>query len=337
MFTAILVNTSEYLKTKVTVCKNNPGERSFMQVVVSLISVLKQMENKQLALPLYLKHKAPLEQKEEIYKQAKQKMPYVIVSGTFPEGKLHDDDILTTSNVMTIDIDHLKEQDIDIDTLRKKIFDYPYVIGVYKSQSRDGLWALVAIEETSKIKEYYYCLSLAWKSSLGVKIDPACKNIARRRYLSYNPDWKQWTKKPNEPVKPWNRIRKELPKKPKADILKRPVVTSFSPDDSFIVSAVKCALDILPSSLEDYYSWELLAERLKNFEHDFWPDFKECCSKSPRVNRVKTWKRDLNTLEKVFMKNKSHTQQEEAIYFYKILKDEYGKNWTHIVNNNILK
>lgn len=327
------MNSKDFLRKNITVARNNPYQSDFIQTSLPVVKVLQQMENANLLYPSQIKANASTDADDK-YRYAKQKMPYALFAGVFPQGDLHDSSMIETSNLITIDIDHIEEQSLSLDALREEIFSYDYVVGVYKSQSGNGIWALVAVEDISNIKEYYATLSRAWRCALNVEVDPACKNIARRRFLSYNPDWKKWTKKPNEVITPWCRIRKEI-STPKQNIPDVIVAHSFSPDNSFVVAAVKSALDVISGTLETYYDWELLAERLKNFDYDFWTDFKECCSKSPRTRRVNTWKKDLEGLKKVFSKTKSDST--ESLYFYKVLKDNYGKQWITVVKQSGLR
>lgn len=340
------MKASEYYKSIITTARFDPYRNvydednviigrvdveQYMQKELSVIKVLQLMECKQLALPMYLREKCEgtEEEKKKVYMHAKQKMPYAFFTGQVPFRECTDKSLFNYTNLVTMDIDYHENETIDMKELRKSIFEYDYVLGVYRSQSGKGLWALVAVEDSTKIKQYYNNLQAAWLSAMNVSIDVSCKNLARKRYLSYNPDWKKWTKTPNTEIEPWNDDSSDSYKRDNSwsDKPKKIKINSFSLTQEQQDNAVRKALGIIKSELKEYRDWELLAERLKNFETDFWNDFVECCSNSPRTNRVNTWKKDLQGLKKVFGKNKVNNSENELPYFYKILKDTYGRKW----------
>lgn len=326
------MKASNYYRMKITVVKdhnqNGIKNSTFVQKELTVLETISIMEQKFLAYPAYLKrqHDGTAEEKDNIYRAAKLKMPCATFSGTFPYNDLHDNSMTETTNLITIDIDHISEQNLDINALKEKIFEYDYVLGVYRSQSLNGLWCIVAVEDISNIKQYYETLQKAWKCALDVIIDPACKNVARKRFLAYNPDWRKWTKKPGTEITPWNMVYTKAYEK-NSNNEYRFSLNDFAPDEEFKYNAVKKALEILSSNLKDYPDWEKLAERLKNFNRDYWQEFCECCSNSPRTRRVKDWKKDLKALKKVFEKPKTNDESKELPYFYKILKDTYGRKW----------
>lgn len=302
----------------------------YMQIEMPVIKALRLMENKQLALPMYLREKTEgtPEQKKAVYVNAKQQMPYAFFTGQEPFRECTDKLLFNYTNLVTMDIDYHGNETIDMKKLREEIFQYDYVLGVYRSQSGKGIWALVAVEDATKIKEYYNNLHDAWFSAMNVEIDISCKNLSRKRYLAYNPDWKKWTKKPDAEITPWNDDSTLTKKDTKwFEPVKKIKASSFNLTKEQQDNAVRKAIEILIPNLKEYKDWELLAERLKNFETDFWPEFSDCCSRSPRTNRVSTWKRDLQKLKKVFSKHKTNNEADEIPYFYKILKDTYGRRW----------
>lgn len=322
----------DYFTKKITVVKdhnkNGIENLTFVQKDVTVLETISMMEQKFLAYPAFLKRQCngTNEEKDNVYRTAKLKMPCATFSGRFPYNDLHDVSMIETTNLITIDIDHISEQKLDIEKLREKIFEYDYVLGVYRSQSLNGLWCIVAVEDISNIKQYYETLQKAWKCALDVIIDPACKNVARKRFLAYNPDWRKWTKTPNTEITPWNMVYTKAYEK-NSNNEYRFSLNDFAPDEEFKYNAVKKALEILSPTLVDYPDWEKLAERLKNFNRDYWQEFCECCSNSPRTRRVKDWKKDLNAIKKVFAKDKTNDESKEIPYFYKVLKNEYGRKW----------
>lgn len=121
-------------------------------------------------------------------KSYKQKFPCWFVGGVFPFKKTEDKDILEYSNLLAIDIDKKDNPDIDIDNIKKKIFELPYVVMVSKSISGEGIYALVLVEDGKYTKEYYTYISKLWSQKFNLIIDDQCTNIGRKRFISYDDD-----------------------------------------------------------------------------------------------------------------------------------------------------
>lgn len=133
----------------------------------------------------------------------KEKFPCWFVGGTFPFNQTEDKDIITYSNILAIDIDKIENTDIDLNSIRKSIFDLPYVFAVLKSISGEGYYALILVEDGKYTKEYYEYLASLWNKKFGINIDEKCTNIGRKRFLSYEEDIKDWIKSDDIDIKPW--------------------------------------------------------------------------------------------------------------------------------------
>lgn len=129
-----------------------------------------------------------MEYHSEEQKKFKSKFPCWFVGGTFPLGKIEDKDILDYSNVLAIDIDKKDNPTLDIENLSKTLFELPYVIMISKSISGQGIYVLLLIEDGRYTKEYYNYIDKLWHSKYNIEIDHQCKNIGRRRFLSYDDD-----------------------------------------------------------------------------------------------------------------------------------------------------
>lgn len=139
----------------------------------------------------------------EAYDKAKPRFPNWIVSGTYPLRRIDDKSTIEWSNIISIDIDKKDNADKDLELIRKKIFELPYVFAVLKSISGEGLYALILVEEGQYTKEYYKYIVNLWMNMFNIIIDGQCNNISRRRFIGYDEDVKKWIKPDDIDIVPW--------------------------------------------------------------------------------------------------------------------------------------
>ena len=139
------------------------------------------------------------------YNRIKNDLPCWFVGGTFPKpevknGRLvtytDDEYINTYSNILCIDIDN---QDID----RQTIFNLPYVFAVLRSCGGRGYYVLILVEDGKYTKEYYSYLAKVFKMKFNINIDTQCKNIGRKRVISYEDNIWQWIKPLEQEITSW--------------------------------------------------------------------------------------------------------------------------------------
>ena len=142
-------------------------------------------------------------------KQFKEQFPCWFTGGLFPIGKTKDEDIIEYSNVLAIDIDKCDNLDLDINDIKYKLFNLPYVFLVSKSISGEGIYVMVLLEDGRYTTEYYHYLVRLWKQMFNIVIDDKCTNIGRKRFISYDDDImikeddidiKEWKLRYKEPV-----------------------------------------------------------------------------------------------------------------------------------------
>lgn len=121
------------------------------------------------------------ENDKEKREQLKKNVPYFTPSGTFEYRKA--DKIIAHSGLIGIDIDEVENINAIIQIL--KVDDFTF--SVFKSISGRGLCVLVRIEP-DKHKEAYEALSKYYFELLRHPVDPACKDVSRARFISYDPD-----------------------------------------------------------------------------------------------------------------------------------------------------
>ncbi len=194
----------DILQTKVTCINANNGMFGgvYQQTDISVLDCISR-------LPKQFKHNIDIVRSYEYHSQEQKEakvrlIPTFILSGTYPYKKICDKDIITKANLLAVDIDYCDNEGMNVVEMRNKIFGLPYVFGVYKSVSDKGLFAIIAIEDTAKTKLYVPEIARVWSKLYGIKIDQKCSNIARKRFASYDPDWKQYTKFEGE-LDEWDR------------------------------------------------------------------------------------------------------------------------------------
>lgn len=127
-----------------------------------------------------------LEYHSDKQKEYKSHFPCWFTGGIFPLKQTRDKDILEYSNILAIDIDKCDNIDIDLNDIKHKLFELPYVFMISKSISGEGIYVLVLLEDGRYTTEYYEYLVKLWKHKFNVNIDEHCTNIGRKRFISYD-------------------------------------------------------------------------------------------------------------------------------------------------------
>lgn len=118
------------------------------------------------------------------YSKIKQReIPCVTLSGIFTErDSLH---LKEHSGLIQIDIDDVE----DYDLVFKKITEDTYTYVCFRSPGGKGIKAVVKINPSEDTHlEQFYALERYYLEKLNIKIDGACKDVARSMLLSYDPD-----------------------------------------------------------------------------------------------------------------------------------------------------
>lgn len=172
---------------------------------------------------------------------------------------------------IVIDVDHINEDDIE--NVKAKLFELPYVILSSTSVSGCGVWALAYIKHPDKAKETYRALSLEL-AKIGVIIDKQCNNINRLRFLSY--DEHLLVKAPDTAIQPYDRFIEER-KKVISDDTKRPLSKILGPT-GYTISWTKKD-DIEDIYIEHSDRWRLFnsLSRITKDEIEFRKEWESCC------------------------------------------------------------
>ena len=185
----VLPNTTGYL--------HYPGCMAYTQINRSIKWVI----------DLGYTYKQPIDKLRSMEYHSKEQKDYKIdfpcwfVGGLFPIEKTEDEDIISYSNILSIDIDKKDNKDIDINKIKNELFKLPYVFMISKSISGEGIYVLILVEDGKYTKEYYTYISNLWSKQYNLNIDNQCTNIGRKRYISY--DDNLLIKDDNIDITPW--------------------------------------------------------------------------------------------------------------------------------------
>ena len=95
------------------------------------------------------------------------------------------DKIKHYNSLIALDFDDVE----NIVLAKRKIAELPYVYYVGESASRRGFFAIVPLNNNDYSRHELYFNALEKEmSKLGYTIDPACKDVTRLRFISYDPD-----------------------------------------------------------------------------------------------------------------------------------------------------
>ena len=123
---------------------------------------------------------------KEERKAAKEALPCVTVSGTFL--KREQSELIKHSGFICIDFDKFPET-TDLDTARALLCADPYTYAGFVSCSGNGFAVIVCMEpDASRQREVYEGLAAYYRREYGFETDPAPKNVASLRFVSYDPD-----------------------------------------------------------------------------------------------------------------------------------------------------
>lgn len=120
----------------------------------------------------------------------KEQLPAFTPSGKFSERNAAG--LLEHSGLLAFDVDAKGNTWLNSGTapaLRDQIANLPEVAYVALSASGAGVWGVVVIERPEQHKEHFKALQTDF-AAFGINIDPACSDVCRLRFWSYDPDAK---------------------------------------------------------------------------------------------------------------------------------------------------
>lgn len=172
------------------------------------------------------------EQDEKERKALKQLLPGFTASGSFRERK--NEGLIKHSGFICIDIDAKENPDCeDFGKLKEAMRLNPNVAYCGLSAGGKGYFCLIPIADPRMHAEYFAALEADF-ARCGLKVDRACKDIARFRFVSYDP-----APYINTGAVPYDRILrpKEEPRVPRPFIPK-PETPAETPEESAMVAGM---------------------------------------------------------------------------------------------------
>lgn len=258
----------------------------------------------------------------ELQKRLKDAMPRFYIAGTFPYKSIKDSSVIEYTNLICVDIDGKDNPDMDLEEIRKTLFDLDYVFSVYLSASRKGVYAIIPILDGREAPAYCNYIRRLWKFKYGIETDKNAENIARARIISYDPDWMQWTK--THDVQVWE--LKSLPEQDeKKENGEKQLVGLFKNEEIDTVARTHLAMQALIGNgytVDGYYRWLRAARELMNFSDGFelWYTM--------TINNSKYSDHDRQKLERKF-KGLSRAELDEDTHrkWQGIAKQQLGERW----------
>jgi len=119
------------------------------------------------------------------YRKFKVNLPAVTFCGNFSKNR-NCQNILAATGFIIPDLDHLP----DVEKTFHLLSQDEYIWFCFRSPSGDGLKCALrseGIKTDDDIKIFYNAVERYFSSTYGIKIDPACKDISRLTFVSYDP------------------------------------------------------------------------------------------------------------------------------------------------------
>src|SRR5574343_93976 len=160
----------------------------------------------------------------------KRNIPSVTIGGVFKERQ--QDKLIDHSGFICVDIDKFND--------KSSLLSDPYTYALFQSASGGGIAVIVRVNP-DKHKEAYRWLEHYYYATFGISVDPAPKNVASLRYVSYDPDIFVNTRSLQ------SRTKSEKARKPQS----LPVILPTNAVEEMISQVVQSRIDLAP----DYDSY----------------------------------------------------------------------------------
>ena len=138
------------------------------------------MEVRALYPPFHLKGEEYKAAKHK-YQEAKKKLPNFTISGIFT--RCENDKLALFSGFIGIDFDGLDDVNSTYAALANDVYTY----ALFKSVSGHGICVIVRVEK-GRFLDAFQSLEAYYMERYELLVDPSGKNLARRRYVSFDPD-----------------------------------------------------------------------------------------------------------------------------------------------------
>lgn len=126
------------------------------------------------------------------YRRMKTTLPYVVCAQFHPKVRRKENFLF--ADRFLIDIDHISENNLNIDELRRKLKEDKRVELLFASPSGDGLKVMFKIDPKITDSAYYvlfykaFCLQLEQEYKLGPSLDHKTHDVSRCCFVSFDPE-----------------------------------------------------------------------------------------------------------------------------------------------------
>lgn len=247
---------------------------------------------------------------------AKSNVPCWIVTGITTG--LNDEDLITPSGYMIIDIDKQDNPNIDMEQLKQQMMELTFVAAASLSISGEGIFLIIDVKDYDNIIRNYDRVVKLFKDK-GVNIDSKCSNLCRKRFISYDPNIliKDKDTTPLFLLPP--------PTKPKQQTLNlfRPRTTNLNDELEFTRRAIWYALNQgynLDHCNNSYNTWWHTGNEFKNF-HDGQEMFIRLSQNSYKYHD------DIQDIIKKYNQCQTATIADELHRKWRGIAKRYNQNW----------
>ncbi|WP_324675095.1 BT4734/BF3469 family protein [Hymenobacter sp. GOD-10R] len=119
------------------------------------------------------------------YDEEKLKLPAYTVSGTFTQRL--SEALIKHSGLICLDVDKKHNPGVDLVAKRKRVEADSYTFACSYSVGGEGYSIIIPIPEEDH-KGSFRALAAYYQQAHGLVVDPACSDVSRLRYVSYDPD-----------------------------------------------------------------------------------------------------------------------------------------------------
>lgn len=248
-------------------------------------------------------------------------LPCVTISGLF-EGERKADKVTAMNPIICVDIDEIPDG-MTLDELKKKVFDLPYVFYVSLSARGNGIFALIYYNTENDFLRTFWALDKDFRD-MGIKIDRACKDICRLRFVSW--DESPLEKDEVEMYDDYYVAEFDDPKFYKEEKVKRE--TSQYIDDWFTYKTVKYLIGKCGYRADEYNDWLMDGFRLATLGDGGHALFMYLSRMSAGFNEgaaERKWNECVRT---------TTMTKESLAYYYAEAKKRIGPDWAAVIKKS---
>lgn len=260
---------------------------------------------------------------ENHYKQLKSRLPVWTTSCLCGNGTK---DVVSTHNVLCIDIDMQDNIGMDVEKAKDELMKIPSIFFVSVSVGGRGVFALMGLSGSDDFKERFNSVQEYILKTTGYVIDKSCCNTNRLRIISYDDNCRFKDVNSELVLFPNKKFDKHNQYKPVIDIVLPSKKSKYNDidlldDDKFCVSCADYCINHLNYHTTDYVNW------LSNIGSLGCLGYEGQQLAIQLSRQSKGYKDDADVVRTMkHLSGKSSNRQYLTRYF-KMCKENLGKHW----------